>query len=104
MNQEIEDFFAGHKLPIAKMIMVGVSRRGLSEASILKAAEDVYEEIKNGKEIAPIRIAWAVYSRAKMKRGYEMYEVKQLKDRVASLEAELGMPWYKKIFRRSSNV
>lgn len=100
MNQEIEDFYAGNKIPIAKMVMVGVSRRGLSESAIIHAAEAVYSDVQAGKIITPIRLAWEVYSRAKTMRGYEMQEIKQLTEKVAALEAELKMPWYKRLFRR----
>jgi hypothetical protein len=69
MKQEAIDFYAKHKIPVSKMINIGVGRKRLTAESIKLAASEVYEDISNGKvDLRPIRIAWEVYARAKYKQ------------------------------------
>lgn len=67
MRREANDFFLIHKVPINRMVRVGINK-GLEKQSIVDAAEKLYDEVKNGLEIDPIRIAWEVYARASSTR------------------------------------
>lgn len=65
MKQEVIDFYAANRIPVSKMVQVGVRRRGLSAESIKSSAEAVYEDIVEGRiKIKPIQIAWEVYGRS----------------------------------------
>ena len=69
MKREIIDFYAARNIPVEKLIPIGRQRKGLTDASIIAAAEDVYRDIQGGMEIKPTRIAWEVFSRAKLLMG-----------------------------------
>lgn len=70
MKREVIDFYADNKTPMEKLINIGVNRKGLTEASITAAAEVLYDEIQGGLNVLPVRIAWEVFSRAKILKGY----------------------------------
>lgn len=69
MRQEVIDFYREHKVPIGKMVQVGVRRKGLAAESIKESAESVYDDIAEGRlNIKPIQIAWEVYGRSSSTR------------------------------------
>jgi flagellar motility protein MotE (MotC chaperone) len=70
MRREIIDFYTDNKTPMEKLINIGVNRKGLTEASIIAAAEQLYGETQNGLHVPPVRIAWEVFSRARILKGH----------------------------------
>ncbi len=103
MKQEIIDFYKRNKMPLPKVIWVGVNKRNLSSASIEVAAEALYDEIQNGREVRPIRLAWEIFSRAKILRAVAD---KKENDKIGELERKLEWyqkPWWQRIFRSLPN-
>jgi hypothetical protein len=105
MKQEILDFYAERNIPVRKMISVG-AKQSLTPESIAEAAEIVYDEIQNGLEIKPIRIAWRVYATAKhlvmtheVKKDNTISETYQIVKELKSMLEWHMMPWYKKLWR-----
>ena len=105
MKQEILDFYAERNIPVQKMITVG-STKSLTPESVATAAEIVYDEIQNGLEIKPIRIAWRVYEKAKhlvieqeIKKDVTIAETNQLVKELKVMLRWHMMPWYKKLWR-----
>ena len=47
MRQEVLDFYKSNRIPVDRMVHVGVRRRGLTADSIRKAAEEVYDGIRD---------------------------------------------------------
>jgi ribosomal protein S17 len=70
MKREAIDFYAENKTPMEKLISIGVNRKGLSTASITAAAEQLYDEIRGGLKVMPVRVAWEVFSRARILKGH----------------------------------
>lgn len=101
MRQEVIDFYDAMKIPVERMVQVGVRRKGLDADSVRESAEKVYEDIKNGMEIRQIRIAWEVYGRSKPER-IRSNRLADVYVKVESIEKKLDehmMPWYKKLWR-----
>ena len=89
MKQVVREFYAANKTPMAKMVSVGVKMKSLSGPAIEAAAEMIYDEVKKGREIRPIRLVWEVFSRAKIINA----EIQRKTDWYAQ-------PWWKIAFRR----
>lgn len=114
MRREVNDFFLIHKIPINRMVRVGINK-GLEKQSIIDAAEKLYDEVKNGLEIDPIRIAWEVYARASSTRldvnpaslsavmnAVEKSEEKMITElrEIRAAMKEYETPWYKRLWRK----
>lgn len=103
MRQEVVDFYRGNNTPIEKIVNIGVCRHGHSEESLRKAAENLYDEIQAGLEVRPIRIAWEVFSRAKLVRAAkaegEQGELSRLSDENEILREKLSQnsTWWDKL-------
>ena len=91
MNKEIIEFYESKNLHLSKMI----DRRpaGITPEQVRGAAEKVYREIKEGRQIKDIRIAWEVWAAAKQinaDRGQkESLDVLELQARNADLSGQL---------------
>lgn len=113
MREEVRAFFELNRLPVDKLVYTG-RRRGFEKAAVLRACEEVYDEGKLmgfwGAEIEPIRLAWRVFTKAKVvevERGVEEVDrIEELKALSESLRKEIGdlresmVPWYEKLWRR----
>ena len=103
MKREAIDFYTANKTPLEKLVLIGAHRKDLTEASVTTAAEQLYDEIQGGLKVLPVRIAWEVFSRARVLKGH--VEKKEL-DRTIGYLKELEwyhQPWWKTIFRRPPN-
>lgn len=102
MKQEVLDFYKANKIPVERMVHIGVRRRGLTADSIRASAESVYEDIRDGKlNIKPIQIAWEVYGRSN--HGAAPANATAVYDALLRVEKKLDehmTPWYKKIWRK----
>lgn len=102
MKQEVIDFYNNNKIPVSKMVQVGVRRKGLSSESIKEAAESVYNDIKDGVlNVKPIQIAWIVYGRSCSDSSPA--STAAVYDAVVKLEKKMDdymTPWYTKLGRR----
>lgn len=100
VTEEARAFFASNKIPIDKMAAVGTYRLQLSAEAVEEAAQRVFEDVQEGREIPQIRLAWQVYSLAKRLKATtdarERREMEAMRRRLAWLE----QPWYRRIFRR----
>jgi len=83
MQREAIDFYRDNKTPLEKLVMIGVNRKDLTEASVTAAAELLYEDIQGGLKVPSVRIAWEVFSRARVLKGH--VEKKEL-DKTIELE------------------
>jgi len=83
MKREAIDFYRANNTPLEKMVLIGVNRKDLTEASVTAAAELLYEDIQDGLRIPSVRIAWEVFSRARVLKGH--VEKKEL-DRTIELQ------------------
>ena len=100
MKREAIEFYEANQTPLEKLVLVGVNRKDLTEASVTAAAELLYEDIQGGLKVPSVRIAWEVFSRARVLKGH--VEKKEL-DRTIGYLKELEwyhQPWWKTIFRR----
>ena len=70
MKREAIDFYTANKTPLEKLVIIGVNRKDLTEASVTAAAELLYEDIQDGLRIPSVRIAWEVFSRARVLKGH----------------------------------
>lgn len=70
MKRETIDFYAANKTPVEKLVLIGVNRKDLTETSVIAAAEQLYDEIQGGLKVLPVRVAWEVFSRAKILKGH----------------------------------
>lgn len=86
MKRDAIDFYRENNTPLEKLVVIGVNRRDLTKESILNAAEQLYDETQNGLNVPPVRIAWEVFSRAKILKGH--VEKEEL-DKTIELENEL---------------
>lgn len=110
MKDEAIKFYAENNLTIRGMIHAG-SKRGLPPEAVLEAAEIVYDEIQDGLQVKPLRIAWRVFEKAgplvaikEQEKVDTLAEIKQtLQDLKAQMEWHLT-PWYKKLWRWLKNV
>ena len=107
MNDEVKHFYLENKTPIEKIIAIGTSRHGLSAASIKEAAVRVFDEIQEGEEVKPIRVAWKVYALAKHLHTTavvnEKDKIEQLTGEISELKRHLEwqlQPWWKRFGRR----
>ena len=107
VNDEVKHFYLENKTPIDKIIAIGTSRHKLSVEAIKEAAVRVFDEIQEGEEIKPIRVAWRVYSLAKHLHmtniGNERGKIEQLNSEITELKKRLEwqlQPWWKRIGRR----
>lgn len=100
MRQEVIDFYAGHKIPIDKLVQAG-ARQGLYPSSVKAAAEKVYESVQAGEKIEPIRLAWETFGRAE--RRHERVEtldnIQKSLDNLDAKFTDFMIPWYKKLWR-----
>jgi hypothetical protein len=86
MKREAIDFYKENNTPLEKLIVIGVERKGLTAASITTGAEQLHTEIQGGLNVPSVRIAWEVFSRAKILKGrVEKIEI----DKTIELENEL---------------
>lgn len=101
MRQEVIDFYAGHKIPIDKIVQAG-AMQGLYPSAVMKAAEKVYDSVKAGENIEPIRLAWTVFSRAERKheRIETLDNIQASLDKLNAKLIDYTTPWYKKLWRR----
>jgi hypothetical protein len=93
MKQGIIDFYAANNTPLSKMLVVGTTRKNLNAESINLAAEQIYDEIKDGNDIRSIRLVWEVYSRAK--------RISAEAERKAEIKSR---PWWKRILGGKFNA
>jgi hypothetical protein len=70
MKREAIDFYRDNKTPLEKLVMIGVNRKDLTKESVTSAAEQLYDEIQGGLKVLPVRIAWEVFSRARVLKGH----------------------------------
>jgi len=70
MKREAIEFYEANKTPLEKLVLVGVNRKDLTKESVIAAAEQLYEDILDGLNVMPVRIAWEVFSRAKILKGH----------------------------------
>jgi len=70
MRREAIDFYTANKTPIEKLVLIGVNRKDLTETSVIAAAESLYEDVRQGASFKPTRIAWEVFSRARILKGH----------------------------------
>lgn len=103
MRKEVVDFYKHHRIPVDRMVSMGVRRRGLTADSIKEQAEKVYDEIQAGElDIEPIRIAWEVYGRSSHSK-MTANGISSIYDAVLSIDKKLEehmTPWYKKLWRK----
>lgn len=102
MRQEVLDFYKSNRIPVDRMVHVGVRRRGLTADSIRKAAEEVYDGIRDGKiNVKPIQIAWEVYGRSI--QASAPTSPAAVYDALLRVEQKLDdymTPWYVKFWRK----
>jgi hypothetical protein len=95
MKQEVINFYKENNTPMEKLIAIGMNRRGLTLASVISGAEQLYSEIQDGLQVLPVRIAWEVFSRAKVLKGTvekkELDKTIELENENAVLRAEYGI-------------
>jgi len=70
MKREAIDFYTANKTPLEKLVMIGVNRKDLTKESVTAAAEQLYDEIQGGLKIPQVRVAWEVFSRARVLKGH----------------------------------
>ncbi len=63
MREEVKAFFDKRDLELDKLVKK--NRQGLDVNQIAKAMEQVYDRVKCGEKIKPIRIGWEVWRMAK---------------------------------------
>jgi len=108
MKQEITEFYNKSNIPIERMVAIGVARQNLTREAIQEAASVLYNEIKCGLEIKPIRVAWEVFARAKhlviQAKASEDTRLKSLQSEVNRLHKYIRQPWYKRLLPYKSSA
>jgi len=112
MRQEVIDFYEAHRIPVKRMIAIGVNRRGLRQNSIEAAAEAVYDDIQAGLQLKPTRIAWEVFNRSTPIRNQtaSLHDIsntiEKLSNDIAALKVILTTPtpWYIKLWRKLNGL
>jgi len=103
MKQEVLDFYAERGIHVGKMVDVG-ARKNLTADSVMKAAEEVYDEIQSGLQLEQVRIAWRVYSKAyhiaPIQKIENVQTIMEIKDLLIAFYAEYKTPWYIKLWRK----
>jgi len=70
MKREAIEFYEANQTPLEKLVLIGVNRKDLTKESVTSAAEQLYDEIQGGLKVLPVRIAWEVFSRARVLKGH----------------------------------
>jgi len=109
MDKEVLDFFASNKVPVERIIQVGVSRHGLTAESIKSAAEQIFKDVQAGKVIPQIQLARAVFGLSKKMpesrlNDSDVSELKAAVSLIMKVLESLNLPWYIKLWRRIRNV
>lgn len=88
MRQEVVQFYEANRLSVDRLISVG-RRKGLDENSIVLAAERLYDEIQEGREVKPIRMAWHIFSLSKRAKDTKADQEKKILEELATVKTLL---------------
>ena len=73
MREEVRKLFDGRHLELEKLVQK--CPYGLSDREIAFAMEQVYDRIKSGEKIRPIRIGWTVWEQARANNAENKLDV-----------------------------